>query len=730
MSAELHVLIVDDSEDDALVTLRELKRGGYSPTFGRVDTAEAMTSALKDGPWDVIICDYIMPSFNGLAALNVFKASGLDLPFILVSGKVGEDKAVEAMKSGATDYVMKDNLNRLVPAIERGLYEVKVRRDSRKAEEALQQHEERFRALIENSSDAIAVINRDGTTQYVSPSLGRMLGEGRVGAGILEAVHPEDTQLVSDTFVRLLQYPSVTIQLEVRLRHEDSTWRTIEITVTNLLHDRAVEGIVINCRDITERKQAGEALQKSREEFRLIADFTYDWETWIDQNGNYLYVSPSCERITGYRAEEFLRDPELMARLVFPEDRATYNNHIQSGLVESAGFAEIDFRIQPRTGEIRWISHCCQSVFGSNGIWLGRRASNRDITERKKAEEALRESESHYRLLAENVSDVIWIMDTNFRYSYMSPSITHQRGYSVEEAMTQPLAENLTPASLETAMKLIVEEEAKERTGKYDPNRSINMEVEVSCKNGSTIWTENKVTYLRDSNGQITDYLGVSRDITERQQARKQLEQGLRKLERAMDGTIQAIALTVESRDRYTAGHQRRVAQLGCAIAQEMGFTSEQIQVIRIAGLLHDIGKISVPQEILSKPGKLTDIEFQLIKVHSQVGYDILKTVEFPWPIADIVIQHHERMNGSGYPSGIKEGEIILEARILGVADVVEAMNSYRSYRAPLGVDKALRQISRKRGVLYDPTVVDACVRLFTEKGFEFETEEDSDFED
>ncbi len=160
---------------------------------------------------------------------------------------------------------------------------------------------------------------------------------------------------------------------------------------------------------------------------------------------------------------------------------------------------------------------------------------------------------------------------------------------------------------------------------------------------------------------------------------------------------------------------------LACAIAEEMGFAPEQVEVIQVAGLLHDIGKLSLPQELLNKSGKLTDTEFQLIKTHSQTGYDILKSVEFPWPIADIVIQHHERMNGSGYPSGIKEDEILIEARILGVADVVEAMNSYRPYRPPLGIDKALEQISRNSGILYDPRMVDACVRLFTEKRFQFQ---------
>ena len=221
--------------------------------------------------------------------------------------------------------------------------------------------------------------------------------------------------------------------------------------------------------------------------------------------------------------------------------------------------------------------------------------------------------------------------------------------------------------------------------------------------------------------GRLTGYLGVSHDITERREVTQRLERSLQKLERTLDGTIRAIARTVECRDSYTADHQRRVAQLACAIAEEMGFASEQVEVVQVAGLLHDIGKLSVPQELLCKPGKLTDNEFRLIKAHSQIGYDILKPVEFPWPIADIVVQHHERMNGSGYPSGIREDKLLMEARILGVADVVEAMSSHRPYRPPLGIDKALEEISRNSGILYDPSVVDACLWVFNEKGFEFE---------
>ena len=188
------------------------------------------------------------------------------------------------------------------------------------------------------------------------------------------------------------------------------------------------------------------------------------------------------------------------------------------------------------------------------------------------------------------------------------------------------------------------------------------------------------------------------------------------------------MALTVEMNDPFTAGHQRRVANLARAIATEMGLSRERVDGMRMAGFIHDLGKLSVPGEILSKPGRLTEIEFNLVKTHPQVGYDILKRVESPWPVAQIVLQHHERIDGSGYPTGLRGDEIMLEARILAVADVVEAMSSHRPYRPALGIDRALEEISRNRGLLYDPSAVDACLKVFTEKGFKFDYEdEDSD---
>ncbi|MFA5110808.1 MAG: HD domain-containing phosphohydrolase [Desulfobaccales bacterium] len=204
-----------------------------------------------------------------------------------------------------------------------------------------------------------------------------------------------------------------------------------------------------------------------------------------------------------------------------------------------------------------------------------------------------------------------------------------------------------------------------------------------------------------------------------------QLQHTLIMVKKLFANTVETLASTLEKIDPYTAGHQQRVGDLACAIAQEMGFARDRIEGLRLAASVHDIGKISVPTEILVKPGKMTEVEMGLIRVHSQNGYDILKSVAFPWPIAEMVLQHHERLNGSGYPQGLFGQEILMEARIIGVADVVEAMSAHRPYRPALELGAALEEIEQNRDILYDEIVVDSCLKLFREKLFEFETKKD-----
>lgn len=209
--------------------------------------------------------------------------------------------------------------------------------------------------------------------------------------------------------------------------------------------------------------------------------------------------------------------------------------------------------------------------------------------------------------------------------------------------------------------------------------------------------------------------------VAERDSARQQLAYSAERLQRVLLSTIQAIAITVEKRDPYTAGHQQKTAQLVAAIAAELGWPAERIEGLRLGAIIHDIGKIYVPAEILSRPGKLTDSEFKIIKSHPLVGYDIIKDVEFPWPVAQMILQHHERLDGSGYPNGLKGEDIIPEARLLAVADVMEAMASHRPYRPAKGLDAGLAELKEQRGRLYEPEMVDACIRVIQEKKFMFE---------
>jgi len=240
--------------------------------------------------------------------------------------------------------------------------------------------------------------------------------------------------------------------------------------------------------------------------------------------------------------------------------------------------------------------------------------------------------------------------------------------------------------------------------------------------NGKKMFFKAKAKVVsRDRHGNPTAVVKIFKDITEHKLAEKELQKSMKQLRKNLAGTIQAMARTVESRDAYTAGHQRRTTNIARAIAYEMGLSKQTIDGIRMAGVVHDLGKISIPAEILSKPGVLSDTELSLIKQHPQAGYEILKGIDFKWPVADIVLQHHERMNGSGYPYGLQGDDILLEARIIGVADVIEAMASHRPYRPALGIDDAFEEITMNSGIMYDHEVVGKAVDLFTRKGYQIQ---------
>lgn len=344
----------------------------------------------------------------------------------------------------------------------------------------------------------------------------------------------------------------------------------------------------------------------------------------------------------------------------------------------------------------------------------------RNITRRKKTVEALQLNEYFYRLLADNVTDSVWLMDMNLKTLYVSPSSEKLRGYTTQEMLDLPAAKHLTPSSIEKGLKVFTQELAKlEKDPDYATGATL--ELEFYRKDGSTFWSENTFSLVKDDAGKPFGILGVGRDITERKKAEDELKKINERLQKAMIGAVETISMISELRDPYTAGHQNQVARLAAAIAEEMHLPEKKVGALKMAGTLHNIGKVSIPSEILSKPGHLNNIEFDMIRQHPIVGREILKSIDFPFPICRFVAEHHERMDGSGYPAGLKGEEISIEARILAVADVISAMGSHRPYRAALGMDKALEEITQNRGILYDPAVVDACIILFTQKGFNLE---------
>jgi len=322
---------------------------------------------------------------------------------------------------------------------------------------------------------------------------------------------------------------------------------------------------------------------------------------------------------------------------------------------------------------------------------------------------SLRESEERLRVIAEASPDANFVYDADGRFIEVNPVAVERYGYSRDEFLNMTLRDLCAP-------ELLDQSENHLRHALMDGLRT---EWRHRCKDGREIPAEvaAKPFMLQ---GRQCAYSSV-RDISKRKRAEEELLRTFERLKRAINATIQVMVSAVEVRDPYTSGHQRRSANLARVIAAEMGLPSNIIDGVRMAGSIHDIGKLSIPAEILSKPTPLTNIEFSLIKEHARTGSEMLKDVESPWPLAEIIHQHHERMDGSGYPRNLKGDDILMEARILTVADVVEAMASHRPYRPSLGIDAALEEIENNKGTLYDADAVEACLKLFRKKGFQLE---------
>jgi PAS domain S-box-containing protein/putative nucleotidyltransferase with HDIG domain len=311
--------------------------------------------------------------------------------------------------------------------------------------------------------------------------------------------------------------------------------------------------------------------------------------------------------------------------------------------------------------------------------------------------------------LVETTSDWIWEIDKDGAYIYCSPKVKELLGFEAEEIIGKHLEDLVTVKEVERTSRLFQ---------KLIGSRKAFKSFETVCQtsDGHVVVIEKNGVPVFNDQKEFMGYRGIARDISDRKEAIQALEKSRDELHTSLEETVKSLALAAEKRDPYTAGHQLRVDMLACAIARELGLPEKQIEGLHFAALLHDIGKISLPSEYLAKPSRLSAQERAIIRCHTEVGYEILKDIPFPWPVADIVYQHHEHLDGSGYPRGLTDKDILLEAKILTVADVVEAMSSHRPYRPSLGMDTALEEIRSGRGVLYHSESVDACLRLIAEK--------------
>ena len=457
-------------------------------------------------------------------------------------------------------------------------------------------------------------------------------------------------------------------------------------------------------------KQSEEELRLSREQYRTLVETLHEGLVIADPEENIIFANEAFSKICQYSHSHIIK---MNWKDILPEEE--FRKLLSETAKRKNGISSLyEINLRRKDNELRRISISAVPCMNSSDKFESSIALILDITDRRKAEETLRISEEKYRTLTENINIGVYrnTIGPKGRFLEANPAIIKMFGYNDREEFlslhVSDLYENTEDRRILNSRLLsfgFVRDE----------------ELKLRKKNGTKLFCSVSAVAVKDEQGRTKYFDGVIEDITERKRA-EEIKKDFKDLRRTLEGTVHALAVTAETTDPYTAGHQYRVSSLACAIAREMGLPEKQIEGIRIAGILHDIGKIYVPAAILNRPGKLVEIEFGMIRVHPTVGYNILQSIDFPWPVAEAVLQHHERLDGSGYPKGLKGEGIILEARIIAVADVVEAMSSHRPYRPAIGRNISINEISRNKGILFDAMVVEACIKVLVEDGFEFES--------
>ena len=579
----------------------------------------------------------------------------------------------------------------------------------KRSKNEVKRSEDQFRTIFENSLVGIYRTAPDGKILLCNPRLVEMLGFSSIEE--LAARNLEDEGFEPDysrtTFKKLMEKEGEVRGLEAKWTRQDgsilivreSARAVMEKDGSILYYDGVVE-------DITELKQVEYNLKKRINEIKCIAEIS----RLAEKSG--ITVREFAQAVVDILPTAWQYPENTCARITMDSDEFKTANFNETKWSQSA-----DIKVDSKKYGVVTVCYLKEKPVADEGPFL-KEERNLIITvadfmghiiQHRLAETEIRESETKFKTIFNGTNDGILLADMeNMKFYIGNEAICRMLGYEQAELKNLGVME-IHPKE---ALSYVLKQFELQSQGKI----TVSKDLPIKRKDGSIFYADiNSKSIMLGGKQYLA---GIFHDTTERKQSEEQLSQSIAKLRTTLEKTVNALSSAVAKRDPYTANHQQRVTQLACAIASEMGMLNEQVDGIRIAALLHDIGKISVPAEILSKPGKLTNNEFNLIKTHSLTGYDILKDIDFPWPIAEVVLQHHERLNGSGYPGGLKGNEILLAARILAVADVFEAMSSHRPYRPALGLDLALHEIEINQGILYDPVVATSCIKVFREKGF------------
>ncbi len=528
----------------------------------------------------------------------------------------------------------------------------------------------------------VARIDFDGKILYGNEACKTKLREWKCRIG---GDAPEPITNAIKNMIKEKSYKTQTIEASMGEK-------TFEFTVSPV---KEADYINIYGRDITEKKKAEDSLVESKDRFKRLSEASKEGIIFHD-NGVILDANQAAADIFGEKLSTLIG--MNLFDLMTSESRKLSKMKVK---MKYEGVYETQFN---RHGKIIDIE-----VIGKQAQLDGREirvAVFRDITDRKKAEEAL---------LTKNYvfDESLWaksIADNNGIIKECNNAFLRIYGYQNKiEVVDKPIS-----SFIQDEKETITIITALDKSGKWEGHFT------AIRKDGSTFYAQSLATTLHNKNDKLIGYQSSIMDVTELKEAEEEIKNSYQKIQKTLSDTINTLASIVEIRDPYTSGHQKNVALLATTIAEELGLDKDKIEATGTASLIHDIGKINIPPSILARPGKISDIEYSMIKTHPQVGYDMVKSIQFPWTIADIVLQHHERLDGSGYPRGLKGKDILLEARILAVADVVEAMASHRPYRPALGIDKALKEIKKGKGKLYDTKVVEACVKIIAKKEFKF----------